>query len=71
MTTLIAGLTLVFWSGVLAGISFLTTASLGLYSNFVNPAYFKWHKRSTAVTIPLILIHITIAIAANVFAWLP
>ncbi len=63
MVTILFGQNLVFWSGALVGLSFIMTAGLGIYSNFVNPEFFQLHKKSTMITIPLFLIHASLALA--------
>lgn len=75
MTTLILGKTLVFWSGIVSGISFLLMIAgcsfvIKLGGRFAEMRM-RLHKYSMVATVSLILIHLTLALISSLFGvWL-
>lgn len=75
MVTLILGKTLVFWSGVLAGISFflmLCTCNFILkFGNFMIKIRTRIHKYLVILTVIFVVIHIVLALLSSLFSiWL-
>ena len=75
MATLILGKTLVFWSGILSGISFLLmmlscSFIIRLGGKFAEMRM-RLHKYFVTSTVILILIHLTLALLSSLFGvWL-
>ena len=80
MTTFILGQTLVFWSGILAGVSFIFlmfTCSFnlgcmnGICSDEKRKKLFGLHKYFVWLSIITVIIHITLALLSSIFhVWL-
>jgi hypothetical protein len=61
ITTILFGKPLIFWSGIILGLSFITTLTFG-YLTYKGKIEFKWHKRVAITTAVLFVIHAIIGL---------